>query len=164
MPLQTVDSNGEPVTLVIDSTPGRMLMAELLPRNKNVPVSVLNTTLTKKEVSNLIDTVYRHCGQKETVIFCDRMMKLGFRYACISGISFGKDDLIIPQAKAQFVADAEGKVKEYEQQYMDGLITKGEKYNKVVDIWSRCTDDVADAMMKGISNLSTGHQRQTLFT
>jgi DNA-directed RNA polymerase subunit beta' len=153
---KTVDSNGEPVTLVIDSTPGRMLMADLLPRNKNVPVSVLNTTLTKKEVSNLIDTVYRHCGQKETVIFCDRMMKLGFRYACISGISFGKDDLIIPQAKAQFVADAEGKVKEYEQQYMDGLITKGEKYNKVVDIWSRCTDDVADAMMKGISNLSTG--------
>lgn len=153
---KTVDSNGESVTLVIDSTPGRMLMADLLPRNKNVPVSVLNTTLTKKEVSNLIDTVYRHCGQKETVIFCDRMMKLGFRYACISGISFGKDDLIIPQAKAQFVADAEGKVKEYEQQYMDGLITKGEKYNKVVDIWSRCTDDVADAMMKGISNLSTG--------
>ena len=153
---KTVDSNGEPITLVIDSTPGRMLMADLLPRNKNVPVSVLNTTLTKKEVSNLIDTVYRHCGQKETVIFCDRMMKLGFRYACISGISFGKDDLIIPQAKAQFVADAEGKVKEYEQQYMDGLITKGEKYNKVVDIWSRCTDDVADAMMKGISNLSTG--------
>ncbi|HRK97704.1 MAG TPA: DNA-directed RNA polymerase subunit beta' [Alphaproteobacteria bacterium] len=152
----TVDEQGEPVTRLIESTPGRMMLADLLPRNKNVPVSVLNTTLTKKEISNLIDVVYRHCGQKETVIFCDRMMKLGFRYACISGISFGKDDMIIPEAKVKLVADAETKVKEYEQQYMDGLITKGEKYNKVVDIWSRCTDEVADAMMKGISNLSTG--------
>ncbi|MFA7277214.1 MAG: DNA-directed RNA polymerase subunit beta' [Pseudobdellovibrionaceae bacterium] len=152
----TVDENGDKVVRVIESTPGRMMMADLLPRNKNVPVSVINTTLTKKEISNLIDVVYRHCGQKETVIFCDRMMKLGFRYACIAGISFGKDDMIIPLAKERLVADAETKVKEYEQQYMDGLITKGEKYNKVVDIWSRCTDEVADAMMKGISNTSTG--------
>ncbi|OIN86146.1 MAG: DNA-directed RNA polymerase subunit beta' [Alphaproteobacteria bacterium CG1_02_46_17] len=152
----TVDEEGTPVTRLIESTPGRMMLADLLPRNKNIPVSVLNTTLTKKEISNLIDVVYRHCGQKETVIFCDRMMKLGFRYACIAGISFGKDDMIIPEAKGRLVADAETKVKEYEQQYMDGLITKGEKYNKVVDIWSRCTDEVADAMMKGISNTSTG--------
>jgi DNA-directed RNA polymerase subunit beta' len=101
--------------------------------------------------------VYRHCGQKETVIFCDRMMKLGFKYACIGGISFGKDDLVIPAAKATLVAEAKGKVAEFEQQYQDGLITKGEKYNKVVDIWSKCTDDVADAMMKGISNISSGN-------
>ena len=152
----TVDETGAPVTKVIESTPGRMMMADLLPRNKNVPVTILNATLTKKEISNLIDVVYRHCGQKETVIFCDRMMKLGFRYACIAGISFGKDDMIIPEAKEKLVADAESKVKEYEQQYMDGLITKGEKYNKVVDIWSRCTDEVADAMMKGISNITKG--------
>ncbi|MCB1557438.1 MAG: DNA-directed RNA polymerase subunit beta' [Alphaproteobacteria bacterium] len=151
---ETVDEEGEPVTRIIESTPGRMMLADLLPRNKNIPVSVLNTTLTKKEISNLIDVVYRHCGQKETVIFCDRMMKLGFRYACIAGISFGKDDMIIPDAKIKLVADAESKVKEYEQQYMDGLITKGEKYNKVVDIWSRCTDEVADAMMKEISSSS----------
>ncbi len=153
---KTVDENGEPVTRVIDTTPGRMMMADLLPRHKNVPVSVLNTVLTKKEISNLIDVVYRHCGQKETVIFCDRMMKLGFRHACLAGISFGKDDLIIPEAKGKLVGEAEGKVKEYEQQYQDGLITKGEKYNKVVDIWSKCTDDVADAMMKGISDVSKG--------
>ncbi len=153
---KTVDENGEPVTKIIETTPGRMMMADLLPRHKNVPVSVLNTVLTKKEISNLIDVVYRHCGQKETVIFCDRMMKLGFRHACLAGISFGKDDLIIPDAKGKLVAEAEAKVKEYEQQYQDGLITKGEKYNKVVDIWSRCTDDVADAMMKGISDVSKG--------
>jgi DNA-directed RNA polymerase subunit beta' len=151
-----VDSSGNPYTKVIDTTPGKMLMADLLPRHPNVPVTLFNNALTKKEITNLIDTVYRHCGQKETVIFCDRMMKLGFKYACIAGISFGKDDLIIPDAKEKLVAEAEGKVKEYEQQYQDGLITKGEKYNKVIDIWSRCTDDVADAMMKGISNVSSG--------
>jgi DNA-directed RNA polymerase subunit beta' len=89
---KTVDAQGEPQTLVIDTTAGRMMMADLLPRHRNVPVSVLNTVLTKKEISNLIDVVYRHCGQKETVIFCDRMMKLGFRHACLAGISFGKDE------------------------------------------------------------------------
>jgi DNA-directed RNA polymerase subunit beta' len=96
----TVDDKGEPITLIVESTPGRIIMSDLLPRNKNVPFSAMNTVLTKKEITNLIDTIYRHCGQKETVIFCDRMMKLGFRYACIAGISFGKDDLIIPEEKA----------------------------------------------------------------
>jgi DNA-directed RNA polymerase subunit beta' len=118
---------------------------------------VINQVITKKEISGIIEVVYRHCGQKETVIFADRMMKLGFKYACIAGISFGKDDLIIPEAKAKLVAEATGKVAEFEQQYQDGLITKGEKYNKVVDIWSKCTDDVADAMMKGISDYSSGN-------
>ncbi len=149
-----VDENGERKTEIVESTPGRMLLSELLPRHPNVPFSVLNQVLTKKEISNMIDIVYRHCGQKETVIFCDRMMKLGFKYACISGISFGKDDLIIPESKKTFIAEAHEKVGEFEQQYMDGLITKGEKYNKVIDIWSRCTDDVANAMMDEISDTS----------
>ena len=150
----TVDENGERITEIVETTPGRMILSELLPRHPNVPFSVLNQVLTKKEITNMIDTVYRHCGQKETVIFCDRMMKLGFKYACISGISFGKDDLIIPEEKQQLVAEANDKVAEFEQQYMDGLITKGEKYNKVVDIWSKATDDVADAMMAKISDIS----------
>ncbi len=153
----TVDEQGQPTTLIVESTPGRMIMSELLPRHKNVPFKLINQVLTKKEVMSLIDMVYRFCGQKETVIFCDRMMKLGFRYACIAGISFGKDDLVIPDDKESLVGSAKTKVKEFEQQYMDGLITKGEKYNKVVDIWSRCTDDVADAMMKGISNIAEGN-------
>jgi len=152
----TIDAEGNDKTEIVSSTPGRMIMSELLPRHKDVPFSVLNQTLTKKEITNLIDMVYRYCGQKETVIFCDRMMKLGFKYACTAGISFGKSDLIIPEAKTTLVNSAKDKVKEFEQQYMDGLITKGEKYNKVIDIWSKCTDDVADAMMKGISNISTG--------
>jgi DNA-directed RNA polymerase subunit beta' len=148
-----VDENGEKKTMLVEATPGRMLLSELFPRHKNLPFSLINNVLTKKEITNLIDTVYRHCGQKETVIFCDRMMKLGFRHACVAGISFGKDDMIIPKEKQKMVEDAKSKVAEYEQQYQDGLITKGEKYNKVVDIWSRCTDDVAGAMMKHISNV-----------
>ncbi len=148
-----VDEEGNKKTVLVEATPGRMLLSELFPRHPNLPFSLINTVLTKKEVTNLIDTVYRHCGQKETVIFCDRMMKLGFRHACTAGISFGKDDMIIPKEKQKLVDEAKGKVAEYEQQYQDGLITKGEKYNKVVDIWSRCTDDVAGAMMKHISNV-----------
>ncbi len=152
----SVDENNEPKTEIVESTPGRILISELLPRHPQVPFDLLNRVLTKKDVSNLIDVVYRFCGQKETVIFCDRMMKLGFRHACIAGISFGKDDMVIPEAKVKLVNAAKDKVKEFEKQYMDGLITRGEKYNKVVDIWSQCTDDVADAMMKEISNIESG--------
>jgi DNA-directed RNA polymerase subunit beta' len=112
--------------------------------------------MTKKEISNLIDQVYRHCGQKETVIFCDHLMTLGFQQACKAGISFGKDDLIIPEAKRRLVAEAHDQVKQYEQQYQDGLITQGEKYNKVVDVWSRCTDKVADEMLKMIRSAAPG--------
>ncbi len=148
-----VDENGEPVTTLVESTAGRMLISDLLPRHPKVPFDSINRVLTKKELTNLIDLVYRHCGQKETVIFCDRMMKLGFRNACVAGISFGKADLIIPKEKEKLVGEAKEKVAEYEQQYLDGLITKGEKYNKVVDIWSKATDDVADAMMSHISNI-----------
>ncbi|MFQ5785066.1 MAG: DNA-directed RNA polymerase subunit beta' [Alphaproteobacteria bacterium] len=145
-----VDENGEPVTTVVDSTPGRMLLSEILPRNKSVSFDRINRVLTKKEVSQVIDMVYRHCGQKETVLFCDRLMKLGFYHACRAGISFGKDDMVIPEAKEKLVTIAREKVKEYEQQYLDGLITQGEKYNKVIDAWAQCTDKVAEEMMSGI--------------
>ncbi len=151
----TVDENNEPITQIVESTPGRMLISDLLPRHPDVPFSVINQVLTKKELTGIIDTVYRYCGQKETVIFADRLMKLGFKHACTAGISFGKDDLIIPEEKETLVGEANNKVKEFEQQYQDGLITKGEKYNKVVDIWSKCTDDVADAMMAKISDLTS---------
>ncbi len=154
---KTVDTEGNPVTQVVESTPGRMLISELFPRHKDVPFSLINQILTKKEVSKIIEELYRFCGQKTTVIFADRVMKLGFKYACIAGISFGKDDMVIPPEKQILVKEAKKKVKEFEQQYMDGLITRGEKYNKVVDIWSQCTDEVADAMMKGISNIDEGH-------
>ncbi|HTZ76962.1 MAG TPA: DNA-directed RNA polymerase subunit beta' [Stellaceae bacterium] len=154
--LDTVDKEGKPIVARVTTTPGRMLLSEILPRNPNVGFDLINRLLTKKEISNLIDQVYRHCGQKETVIFCDRLMTLGFTHACRAGISFGKDDLIIPAAKEKLVASAQEKVKEYEQQYLDGLITQGEKYNKVVDVWSSCTEKVADEMMKVIKAMQPG--------
>ena len=153
----TVDENFEPKTEIVETTPGRILISDLLPRHPEVPFSMINQVLTKKEVSAVIEASYRHCGQKDTVIFADRLMKLGFKHACTAGISFGKDDLIIPEEKQKLVDEANEKVKEYEQQYQDGLITKGEKYNKVVDIWSKATDDVADAMMGKISNIEEGN-------
>src|ERR1700749_3937947 len=100
--------------------------------------------------------VYRHCGQKECVIFADKLMGLGFSQAAKAGISFGKDDLIIPDSKETLIAATQAEVKDFEQQYQDGLITAGERYNKVVDAWSRCTDDVATAMMKEISKQEVG--------
>ncbi|MGB2463989.1 MAG: DNA-directed RNA polymerase subunit beta', partial [Candidatus Puniceispirillaceae bacterium] len=154
--VSTFDEAGQPVTRVMDTTPGRARLADLLPNNPNVTFSLVNKLMTKKEVSNVIDYIYRHCGQKDTVIFCDRLMGLGFTQACQSGISFGIADLTTPELKAKFVSDAETQVEEFERQYLDGFITQGEKYNKVVDVWSRCSDQVADEMMKGISTEKRG--------
>ncbi|MGB4100326.1 MAG: DNA-directed RNA polymerase subunit beta' [Alphaproteobacteria bacterium] len=151
-----VDAEGRPVVSRVDTTAGRMLLSEILPRHPKIPFDMINRVLTKKDVTNVIDAVYRHCGQKETVIFADRLMGLGYRHACKAGISFGKDDLVIPAAKGKLIKQAQDQVKEYEQQYQDGLITKGEKYNKVVDVWSSCTESVADAMMKGITDTGQG--------
>ena len=159
----TVDENNEPITVRVATTPGRMLLSELLPRHPRIPFSTINKLLTKKDVSNVIDVVYRHCGQKETVIFADRMMGLGFNWACKAGISFGKDDMIIPDAKEKLVGETHEKVKEYEQQYQDGLITRGEKYNKVVDAWAQCTDDVSEAMMKVISATAEGDNVNSVY-
>ena len=159
----TVDANNEPMTVRVQTTAGRMLLSELLPRHPRIPFSTINKLLTKKDISNVIDIVYRHCGQKETVIFADRLMGLGFNWACRAGISFGKDDMVIPEAKEPLVNATHEKVKEYEQQYQDGLITRGEKYNKVVDAWSQCTDDVSEAMMKGISATKAGNQINSVY-
>jgi DNA-directed RNA polymerase subunit beta' len=146
----TLDANGNPVAQVYETTPGRLLLGELLPKNPNLSFDLVNKLMTKKEISNMIDAVYRHCGQKETVIFCDRIMALGFTQAFKAGISFGKDDMVIPHTKSQLVEETAQLAKDYEQQYNDGLITQGEKYNKVVDAWAKCTDKVAEAMMERI--------------
>ena len=150
---RTVDEKNKPASHIYETTPGRMLLGDLLPRNPNVPFELINRLLTKKDISHMIDVVYRHCGQKETVIFCDRIMGLGFSYACRAGISFGKDDMVIPETKDAIVHKTSDLVREYEQQYNDGLITRGEKYNKVVDTWTECTEQVAKEMMKRISSV-----------
>jgi len=158
----TVDENFNPVTLRVETTPGRMLLARHLPKHPNVPFDLINHNLTKKDISNIIDVVYRHAGQKETVLFADGIMRLGFREACNAGISFGKDDMIIPAAKAGMIDETTSAVKEFESQYNQGLITQGEKYNKVVDAWSQCTDRVADAMMAEISKTGVDENGRTL--
>ncbi len=146
-----IDAEGNEVIKRYETTPGRVRLGALLPKNAKAPFELVNRLLRKKDVQNVIDTVYRYCGQKESVIFCDQIMSLGFREAFKAGISFGKDDMVIPDAKWKIVGDVQEQVKEFEQQYMDGLITQGEKYNKVVDAWSKCSDAVAAAMMGEIS-------------
>ena len=134
-----------------DTTPGRAMLGSVLPKSPKFSFALVNKLMTKREISNMIDQVYRHCGQKETVIFCDRIMAMGFHNAFKAGISFGKDDMVVPGTKWKIVDETRDLAKEFEQQYNDGLITQGEKYNKVVDAWSKCTEQIADAMMKEIS-------------
>lgn len=146
-----VDINGNVTSFIADTTPGRVLISEVLPKDFNISFDLVNKVMTKKDVSSLIDTVYRYCGQKSTVIFADHLMQLGFNYATKSGISIGKDDMIVPETKQKHVEESMLEVRQYENQYADGLITMGEKYNKIVDAWSRCTDKIAVDMMRIIS-------------
>ncbi len=149
--IKQIDDHGNEVWKRFDTTPGRLRLGNLLPLNAKAPFELVNRLLRKKDVQNVIDTVYRYCGQKESVIFCDQIMGMGFREAFKAGISFGKDDMLIPENKWDIVGEVRDQVKEFEQQYMDGLITQGEKYNKVVDAWSKCNDKLTEAMMSTIS-------------
>jgi len=137
----------EKLTLT-ETTVGRALLAEILP--DGMPFALVNTELNKKAISRLINSCYRHLGLKETVIFADQLMYTGFRYATRAGVSIGIDDLVIPDAKKGILEVAESEVLEIQEQYQSGLVTAGERYNKVVDIWSRTNELVAKAMMEGI--------------
>src|SRR5476651_2662604 len=148
---QGMDENSKPVSRWYETTAGRAMLGQVLPKSPKMPFDVVNKLMTKKEISGVIDQVYRHCGQKETVIFCDRIMALGFYNAFKAGISFGKDDMVVPHSKWKIVDNTRALAKDFEQQYNDGLITHGEKYNKVVDAWSKATEEIAKEMMKEIS-------------
>jgi DNA-directed RNA polymerase subunit beta' len=150
--IKQIDPEGNEVMQRFETTPGRVRLGALLPLNAKAPFELVNRLLRKKEVQQVIDTVYRYCGQKESVIFCDHIMTMGFREAFKAGISFGKDDMLIPDSKWPLVEETREQVRDFEQQYMDGLNTQGEKYNKVVDAWSKCNDKVTDAMMGSISD------------
>jgi len=149
--VKQIDETGQEIVKRYETTPGRVRLGSLLPMNAKAPFDLVNSLLRKKDVQRVIDTVYRYCGQKESVIFCDQIMSMGFKEAFKAGISFGKDDMVIPDTKWDLVEETRDQVKDFEQQYMDGLITQGEKYNKVVDAWSKCNDKVTDAMMNTIS-------------
>ena len=129
---KTIDINGKNITEKYISTAGRFLLANLLPINYNIKFSLVNKLLTKKNVSEVIDVIFRYCGQKETVIFCDRIKTLGFKHAFKAGISFGKDDLLIPKTKENLINNTKKQIEEYEKQYSDGLITRGKNTTKLL--------------------------------
>ena len=129
----------------VETTVGRAILSGILPAG--LPFSLIDRELSKKAISQLINACYRRLGLKDTVVFADQLMYLGFRFSTRAGVSFCADDMVIPEEKASILARAEEQVKEIEEQYASGLVTKGERYNKVVDIWSHCNDQVAKAMM-----------------
>ncbi|MDQ2994171.1 MAG: DNA-directed RNA polymerase subunit beta', partial [Pseudomonadota bacterium] len=145
------DEDGEfqSKTTLYDSTAGRALMWDIIP--KGLTFDMINKALTKKEITKLLNTCYRRLGLKEAVIFADQLMYTGFRHSTRSGVSIGINDLVIPESKVEIIAGAEDEVREIENQYSSGLVTQGERYNKVVDIWSHINEQVAKAMMEGLS-------------
>ena len=138
-----------PVTKLQDTTVGRAILFSIVPAG--LPFELVNQPMKKKAISRLLDAAYRNCGLKDTVVFADQIMYTGFQYATKSGCSIGVNDFVIPAAKTTIINDAESQVKEIEQQFATGLVTQGEKYNKVVDIWSRANELVAKAMMDNLS-------------
>ncbi len=148
---ETIDEKGNTKFEKHISTAGRFLLSNIIPKNLNNKFSLIDRLLPKKIVSEVIDHVFRFSGQKSTVIFCDKLKDIGFKHAFKAGISFGKDDLLIPDNKEQLIDETKKLIADYEGQYAEGLITRGEKYNKVIDAWSKCTDRVASEMMKRIS-------------
>ena len=136
-------------TEIIDTTVGRTLVYEIVP--DGMPYSHVNNTMSNKDISRLINLCYRSVGLKETVIFADQLMYLGYEYSTRSGASIGVDDFVIPDEKAEIIAEAEGEIREIESQFASGLVTQGEKYNKVIDIWTRANDMVGAAMMDNLS-------------
>ena len=144
------DGNTTAVRRIVDTTVGRGILSQILP--KGLPFSIVNRDMNKRAISSLIDSSYRRVGLKDTVIFADKLMYTGFRYATRAGMSFCADDMVIPDAKQSILKEAESEVKEIASQYASGLVTKGERYNKVIDIWSRTNDQVAKAMMDSLGH------------
>ncbi len=144
-----------------ETTAGRILLSEIMP--PEIPFDIVNKVMNKKELANLIDYAYRTCGDKTTVILADRLKDLGFKFATSAGISISIKDMVIPASKKEIVGQADSDVLEIQKQYMDGLITDGERYNKVIDIWAHATEKVANEMLKDIGTeetISGGQKRQ----
>ena len=142
-----------PSTSLVETTVGRALLSEILP--KGLPFSVMNKALKKKEISKLINASFRRCGLKETVVFADKLLQNGFRLATRAGISIAIDDMLVPQEKHGIISRAEDEVKEIANQYASGLVTAGERYNKVVDIWGKAGDEVSKVMMAQLAKEKT---------
>ena len=146
-----LNENDELVTTteLYDTTVGRVLLFNIVP--DGLPFSLVNQKMAKKQISRIINVWYRNVGLKETVIFADQLMYTGYKYSTVSGSSIGVNDFEIPVEKAKIIEQANSEVKEIENQFASGLVTRGEKYNKVIDIWSRANELVAKSMMQGLS-------------
>ncbi|EJG1890223.1 DNA-directed RNA polymerase subunit beta' [Vibrio parahaemolyticus] len=144
------DGNSTTETKMVDTTVGRAMLWQIVPAG--LPYSIVNQKLGKKQISNLLNEAYRKLGLKDTVIFADQIMYTGFAYAALSGVSVGIDDMVVPPAKYTEIAEAEEEVREIQEQYQSGLVTAGERYNKVIDIWAPTNDRVAKAMMENLSS------------
>ncbi|TOB52913.1 DNA-directed RNA polymerase subunit beta' [Vibrio parahaemolyticus] len=144
------DGNSTTETKMVDTTVGRAMLWQIVPAG--LPYSIVNQKLGKKQISNLLNEAYRKLGLKDTVIFADQIMYTGFAYAALSGVSVGIDDMVVPPAKYTEIAEAEEEVREIQEQYQSGLVTAGERYNKVIDIWASTNDRVAKAMMENLSS------------
>ncbi|MGQ9646166.1 MAG: DNA-directed RNA polymerase subunit beta' [Thermodesulfobacteriota bacterium] len=138
--------NGE----LVETTVGRVLLKEIIP--EEIPFSMINKVMKKSELANLIDYCYRYCGEKKTVILSDRLKDVGYRYATLAGLSISIDDMLIPSNKAALLEEAQKEIEKVQEQYTDGLITDGERYNKVIDIWAQVTESIADVMLKELGS------------
>ncbi|USO02111.1 MAG: DNA-directed RNA polymerase subunit beta' [Alphaproteobacteria bacterium] len=161
MPYYAKDGKAE--YRIIETTPGRMIFSAVMPKHHQLPFDIINKVLTSSDVSELVNRIFRVVGQKACIEFVDRIMKLGFEYMTKSGVSFSKDDLIIPEEKKSYIQETKELVGEYEQQFLDGLITQGEKYNKVIDAWDKCADSIAKQMMIAMSKVNNNNEMNSVY-
>jgi len=147
----SVDEQGQEVLILVETTPGRMLFAKIYPKHPKLSFDFINHVMTGKQLSILMDKVFSWCGAPEAVKFADAVKDLGFHWLTLSGVSIGKNDLVVPSDKNDFIDATKEKILVYENQYQDGLITRGEKHNKIIDAWSQCGDQIASVMMKNIA-------------
>ena len=145
------------------TTPGRLIFWDVVPKHPKISFDSLNRNLSSKELNDLMGQVYHFCGGSATTIFADALVQLGFKYATLGGISFGKDDLLVPEEKTLLVKETEKLIQEYHQQYLEGLITFGERYNRITDAWTKCSEAVAHHMMEHISEDIPGKPLNSLY-
>ncbi|MCL2673228.1 MAG: DNA-directed RNA polymerase subunit beta' [Alphaproteobacteria bacterium] len=163
---ETLDENGNTVYKRVETTPGRMLLSEILPKQANVDFSLININFDKKRINDLVASIYKLCSHKTMIIFVDRLMRIGFKHAALAGISIGRNDIVVPQSKDKLVSDTKAKVQEFEKQYQNGLITQQEKAEKVIDIWDACTNkvfsDMAELLATPIPGIDIGRGKNSL--
>lgn len=162
--IYTYGDDGKPVSSsIVETTPGRVMLWDKMPKNSKVYFDLINKELTATDMTVLVDFVYFNCGQKAAALFIDDLMTIGFKYATVSGISYGKDDLIIPEEKKKIISETEKMVTDFEMQYLDGFITDGEKYNKVIDAWDKCSEKIGGILETNVNHIEKGKQPNSIY-